>query len=301
VTSPVTAGTVPDKAGYSITGTLTTLDALWAKVQKWLRLALRKDAAVATDHATELSEINANGGSGAGAYDNTTDSEEALRDTAPMGTAMRGTDGAYTGTPPSASTIAGAVLDEAKGAHTGHIASIPTNPYTGTPPTTSDIKTAMEADGSKLDHIWEMTEDDGGVRRLTANALEEAPSGTGLTAQETRDAMKLAPSSGDPADGSVDAHLDDALTNIGALNNLSAADVNSEVVDALTVDVVADSIPADGSRPTIGQALYMLVQFMNERSVSGTTVTVKKADGGTTLYTLTLDDGTSPNSITRAT
>ena len=46
-------------------------------------------------------------------------------------------------------------------------------------PTTAAIKTAMEVDGSKLDHLWEMTEDDVGVRRLTENALEEAPAGGG--------------------------------------------------------------------------------------------------------------------------
>jgi len=44
-------------------------------------------------------------------------------------------------------------------------------------PTAAEIKTALEADGSKLDHLWEMTEDDGGVRRLTTNALEQAPTG----------------------------------------------------------------------------------------------------------------------------
>jgi hypothetical protein len=60
-------------------------------------------------------------------FDNTTDSMEAIRDTDPLGTAMRGTDGAYTGTPPTAATIADAVLDEAKGEHAGHLASIPTN------------------------------------------------------------------------------------------------------------------------------------------------------------------------------
>jgi hypothetical protein len=47
------------------------------------------------------------------------------------------------------------------------------------PPTAAEVKTALEADGSKLDHLWEMTEDDGGTRRLTTNALEQAPSGTG--------------------------------------------------------------------------------------------------------------------------
>ncbi|GAB5444213.1 MAG: hypothetical protein Fues2KO_45620 [Fuerstiella sp.] len=46
-------------------------------------------------------------------------------------------------------------------------------------PTTAEIKTALEADGSKLDHLWEMTEDDAGTRRLTTNALEQAPAGGG--------------------------------------------------------------------------------------------------------------------------
>jgi hypothetical protein len=43
------------------------------------------------------------------------------------------------------------------------------------------VKTALEADGSKLDHIWETTEDDGGTRRFSENSLETAPSGTGST------------------------------------------------------------------------------------------------------------------------
>ena len=71
---------------------------------------IRKDAA----NATAKSEIN----SGGGTYDETTDSLEAIRDTAPLGTAMRGTDGAYTGTPPTVEQIAGAVWDEAQADHT---------------------------------------------------------------------------------------------------------------------------------------------------------------------------------------
>lgn len=64
---------------------------------------------------------------------------------------------------------------------------------------------------------------------------------------------------------------------------------------------LADSVPADGTRPTGAQALYMLVQERFERSVSGTTVTIKKVDGSTTLMTLTLNDATTPTSVTRAT
>jgi len=74
--------------------TATNLTNLPAKVLKYFQLLFRKDAAIATDNATELTEINADGGSGAGAYDNTTDSQEGIRDTAPLGTAMRGTDNA---------------------------------------------------------------------------------------------------------------------------------------------------------------------------------------------------------------
>lgn len=97
------------------------------------------------------------------------------------------------------------------------------------------------------------------------------------------------------------AAADDAtLAAIAALNNLSAAQVNAEVVDALAVDVLADSVATDGSRPTIAQAVLMMLRFLTEKSVSGTTVTVKKEDGSTTSMTFTLDSGTAPTSITRA-
>ena len=80
-----------------------------------------------------------------------------------------------------------------------------------------------------------------------------------------------------------------------------AADAVTEIKDAVLGEQIADSVPADGTLPTIEQALYMITQFLHERSVSGTTVTVKKVDGSTALLTLTLDDGDSPTSITRAT
>lgn len=71
--------------------------------------------------------------------------------------------------------------------------------------------------------------------------------------------------------------------------------------DEILDDALTDSIPADGALPTVRQALYMIVQFLTERSVSSTTVTVNKVDGTTSLMTFTLDDATNPTSITRAT
>lgn len=97
------------------------------------------------------------------------------------------------------------------------------------------------------------------------------------------------------------AAADDAvLAAIAALENLSAAEVNAEMVDALTVDVIADSIATDGSRPTFAQAMLMLTRFMMERSVVDVTMTVNKEDGTTSAMTFTLNDATSPTSITRA-
>lgn len=62
-----------------------------------------------------------------------------------------------------------------------------------------------------------------------------------------------------------------------------------------------DGVATDGTRPTIEQALYEMIQFLTERSVSGTTMTVKKVDGSTSLMTFTLNDATNPTSLTRAT
>lgn len=86
-----------------------------------------------------------------------------------------------------------------------------------------------------------------------------------------------------------------------AADSITASALAAAAVDEILDDPITDSIPADGALPTIRQALYMLTQFMLERSVSGTTVTVKKVDGSTSLFTLTLSDATNPVSITRAT
>lgn len=105
------------------------------------------------------------------------------------------------------------------------------------------------------------------------------------------------------ATGAIDADAvaADAVAEIqSGLSTLTAAQVNAEVVDALVTDVIADSTPADGSRPSIAQAVLMLVRLLTEKDVSGTTVTIRKEDGTTTAFTLTLNDATTPTSITRS-
>lgn len=76
-----------------------------AKLLAYVQLLARSDAAIEGDLSTELGEINANEGSGAGNFSSQTDSEEAIRD--------RG-DAEWITAPndPTAATIADAVWDE---------------------------------------------------------------------------------------------------------------------------------------------------------------------------------------------
>jgi hypothetical protein len=79
-------------------------------VYPYVALLARKDSAIATDFSAILGIINDDYGSGAGAYDNTTDSVEAIRD--------RGDAAWVTGsTPPTAAAIADAVWDETLADH----------------------------------------------------------------------------------------------------------------------------------------------------------------------------------------
>jgi len=117
--------TAPDNAGIgnaassassaaSSASAIQTILAGITSLGQWLGLIAGKQVG----NATALAEINATG-AGSGTYDPATDSHEAIRDTAPLGTAMRGTDGANTTTPPTSIEIADALLDRANGIETG--------------------------------------------------------------------------------------------------------------------------------------------------------------------------------------
>jgi hypothetical protein len=102
--------------------------------------------------------------------------------------------------------------------------------------------------------------------------------------------------------GSVTGNVGGNVTgSVGSLATQAKADVNAEVVDVLRTDLIPDSYAADGAQPTFAQAILAIQQWLFERAVVSTTVTVNKPDGTTAAMTFTLDDATSPTSITRAT
>ena len=74
----------------------------------------------------------------------------------------------------------------------------------------------------------------------------------------------------------------------------------AKVADILTM-ALTEAYAADGAAPTLTQAVMLILQHLSESSISSTTKTVKKLDGSTSAATFTLDDATTPTSITRAT
>jgi hypothetical protein len=86
--------------------------------------------------------------------------------------------------------------------------------------------------------LQDLLEDDGGAWRYKANTLEQAPNdtGTAITSQAVRDAMKLAPTAGSPVAGSIDEHLDNILADTN--------EVQGDLTDTGRLDVIFDSIKA---------------------------------------------------------
>jgi hypothetical protein len=90
-----------------------------------------------------------------------------------------------------------------------------------------------------------------------------------------------------------------------AADSIVAGSVKGDAVTKIAAGVLAvaltESYAADGAAPTLTQAVLAIQQFLQERSVLTTTMTVKKLDGSATAMTFTLNDATAPTAITRTT
>lgn len=111
--------------------------------------------------------------------------------------------------------------------------------------------------------------------------------------------------------GEYELHLADARFAVSSAKELvitlsGATDLVQKRIrvqlglDTLTTQMT-ESYATDGTAPTAEQALFLIQQFLTEKSISSTTKTIKKLDGSTTAATFTLNSSTAPTSITRAT
>jgi len=97
--------------------------------------------------------------------------------------------------------------------------------------------------------------------------------------------------------GSVAGNVDGNVTGtVAGVTPSTAAQVAAVLTTAIT-----ESYRANGAAPTLAQFMSEVIAHLGESAISGTTKTISKFDHVTAAETFTLDDATTPSSITRAT
>jgi hypothetical protein len=91
-----------------------------------------------------------------------------------------------------------------------------------------------------------------------------------------------------------------AVGSVTTVSDKTGYALSNTGIDALFTRALTESYAADGAAPTVAQALCLIQQALTEFAISGTSLVVKKLDGTTTAATMTLNDATTPTSITRA-
>jgi hypothetical protein len=95
---------------------------------------------------------------------------------------------------------------------------------------------------------------------------------------------------GTATDTNIATDIANVQTAVDGLNDISAADV-------LTTQMT-ESYAANGTAPTLAQAMFAVHQYLMEFAISGTSYTVKQL-GGTNAFVVTLDDADSPTAASR--
>ena len=163
-----------------------------------------------------------------------------------------------------------------------------------------DTGTTLPASLSTIDtNIDSVLEDTGTSLPATLATIDTnvdsvlEDTGTTLPATLSTLATSSALSTVDTVVDSISSSLSSGVTCVAVS---SAA-----VEDVFSTHAIAEEYSADGSSSaTPGALLWLIQQALTEFAISGTSVTIKKADGSTTAAVYTLDSSTSPTSRTRA-
>ena len=224
-----------------------SVQSVLSKLLKYFQLALRKDSAIATDNATELTAINADGGSGGGAFANTTDAQEAIRDN--MGTAQTGDAYARLGAPAGASVSAdvaavksdtAAVLDDT-GTSGVVVAAASKTGYRLSSTGVQDIWDALTSALTTASSIGKLLVDN--INATISSRLASSSYTAPLDAAGTRSAVGLASANLDTQLTAIDDYIDTEVAAIKAKTDLIPASpaATSDIPSAATIaDAVWD-------------------------------------------------------------
>ncbi len=224
-----------------------------------------------------------------------------------------------TGTPPSAAAIATAVWQDNTAGDFIVASSIGKSLYTGN--RVPGAASGLAIVGSNMGSVSSVTTvtnivsgsaiaTDGSGFVTYNNAAPPTPAAiaTGVWQDATAGDFTVPGSIGKSLGGAFTA-LGTSIYTLTALQNTPASGAPVTVggyasgQDPYTLVVTAamtESYAAKGVRPTLAQALYAILQKLYERSVAGTTESIKGLDGVTVKMTETLNDPTLPTAVTRA-
>ena len=159
--------------------------------------------------------------------------------------------------------------------------------------TNTDMVAAAPTAAANADAVW----DEDATGHQTGGTFGQAIGDPGANTETMYDAVITdAAGTNIAADIIViDGNVDDIETAVGALNDISTADVNAEVVDVMTVDVVAEA--AQGAPPNtdsiadMTQRLYSAL--INLVDIDATEKIFHNAAGTATWKKALADDGTN--------
>lgn len=100
--------------------------------------------------------------------------------------------------------------------------------------------------------------------------------------------------------GSVTSGVTVTTNNDKTGYTLSSAG-NTSTATTIFTTAMTEAYPVKGSTFTLAQAMYNLVQRLNEMNIASTTLTVTKRDQATAAKTFTLNSATAPTAVTEAT
>jgi hypothetical protein len=90
----------------------------------------------------------------------------------------------------------------------------------------------------------------------------------------------------------------DTITDTGVT---CVALTSAAITDVWSTDTLTESYAANGAAGTPAQMVYAIQQYLTMFGpISGTTYPVKKLDGTTTAFVVTLNDDTTPTAATRS-
>lgn len=166
--------------------------------------------------------------------------------------------------------------------------------------------TQISGDSTAADNLEAMLDGTGGVAltatftgNLTGNVGGNVTGSVGSVTGAVGSVTGAVGSVTGNVGGNVAGTVGSVAGNVGGNVIGTVSSIANAGIDALYTRALTESYATDGAAPTVAQALFAIQQFLQEKVISGTSLTIKKLDGATTAMTFLLNDATTPTSVTR--